>query len=223
MLSLSVEVCVPCLNEAATIGRVVADLRAALPDHAIVVYDNGSTDDTATIARDAGADVQSVPERGKGRVMQHAIHTTDADVLLFIDGDATYPADRAVELLGPMNDGADMVIANRLHAPKPRSLPGLRSVGNYLLAHGAASYWCLPGLDVLSGFRAVRVDTARSLGLSEPGFGIETELTFAMLQRGHRVETMPIDYLPRPDGSDSKLTVGRDGLAILRAILRYSR
>ena len=83
---------VPCFNEDAAIVRVVRDFKAALPEIKIFVFDNNSTDRTADVAKDAGAEVVRVPLRGKGNVVRRMFADVDADIFVMVDGDATYDA-----------------------------------------------------------------------------------------------------------------------------------
>ena len=107
-------VLIPCYNEAMTIEKVVADFRRELPDATIYVYDNNSTDSTAEIARRAGAIVKREYRQGKGNVVRSMLRDIDADCYLMVDGDDTYPAESAREMCRLVEDGADMVIGDRL-------------------------------------------------------------------------------------------------------------
>ena len=104
-----VAVLIPCYNEAQTIAQVVRGFRAALPEAVIYVYDNNSTDDTARLAAAAGAVVRHEPRQGKGNVVRSMFRDIDAAYYLMVDGDDTYPAEAARELLAPIAAGeADM-------------------------------------------------------------------------------------------------------------------
>ena len=108
-----VAVLIPCYNEAATITKVVGDFHAALPEATIYVYDNASTDDTADTAAAAGAVVRREPRRGKGNVVRSMFRDVDADYYIMVDGDDTYPAEAAVELIAPIVAGdADMTVGD---------------------------------------------------------------------------------------------------------------
>jgi glycosyltransferase involved in cell wall biosynthesis len=215
-----VAVVLPCLNEADTIARVVTGFREALPGVPVWVFDNGSTDATANVAAAAGARVMSSPRPGKGAVMRHALWALDADVVLFADGDGTYPADRAAAVLAPVLAGADMAIGDRSSTLDNGALRGVRYVGNDLLIRLMGLVWELPGVDLLSGYRAVDVRFARNLDLRRDGFEIETELTWKALRAGGRVVSVPVAYGERPAGAPSKLRAGRDGARILAELAR---
>ena len=108
-------VAIPCLNEEATIRQVVAAFRNAVPEAEMIVFDNGSDDRSIACALLGGANVVRVPLRGKGAVVQDIFKTCDADVILMVDGDATYPADQARDLVNAvLDDGFDMAVGTRL-------------------------------------------------------------------------------------------------------------
>src|SRR5262245_367767 len=110
----SIAVLVPCLNEAAAIGGVVAEFRAALPEASIYVFDNGSTDETAAVARAAGADVRPVALRGKGNVVRRMFADVDADLYVLVDGDGTYDASAAPALVAQLvAERLDMLVGVR--------------------------------------------------------------------------------------------------------------
>ena len=110
-----VAVLIPCYNESKTVKKVVEDFRKALPEAAVYVYDNNSTDETARLAREAGAIVRPEPRQGKGNVVRTMFRDIEADCYLMVDGDDTYPASQAAALCAPVLEGrADMVIGDRL-------------------------------------------------------------------------------------------------------------
>ena len=111
----TIAVLVPCYNEAMTIGKVVDDFRETLPEATVYVYDNNSSDETASVARAHGAVVRFEPRQGKGNVVRQMLRDIDADYYLMVDGDDTYPADAARSLLEPLlNGSADHVVGDRL-------------------------------------------------------------------------------------------------------------
>lgn len=112
--SPTVAVLLPCYNEEVTIGKVVRDFKASLPQADIYVYDNNSTDRTADIAASEGAIVRKEPRQGKGNVIRAMFEDIDADVYVMADGDDTYPADAAPAMVDKVLEGYDMVIGDRL-------------------------------------------------------------------------------------------------------------
>src|SRR5258707_8597700 len=111
-----IAVLVPCFNEEVAIAKVVADFRAALPEATIYVYDNNSTDRTVEVAGRAGAVVGRETHQGKGNVVRRMFADVDADVIVLVDGDATYDAASVRALIARLlDDRLDMVIAARIH------------------------------------------------------------------------------------------------------------
>jgi glycosyltransferase involved in cell wall biosynthesis len=217
-------VLIPCYNEAPTIEKVVRDFRRELPAATIYVYDNNSGDESAGIARDAGAVVVQEVRQGKGYVVQAMFRDIDADIYVMVDGDDTYPAMDVHTLIAPIAAGtADMTVGARLH---PGSRDGFRHtnlIGNYLFRAAVQICFRSPPLDILSGYRAFSAAFVRGVPLFGGGFEVETELTIKALQGGYRVREVPINAIARGEGSHSKIHHGRDGMAILATILALFR
>ena len=214
-----IAVLIPCLNEAATVGKVIGDFRRAAPEAAIVVIDNGSTDDTAGIARGLGATVIAEPRRGKGRALRTAFERVDADIYVLADGDDQLPAEALPALVAPIAGGtADLVIGSRALGTDAESRL-INRIGN------RAFSWLLRTLlgarltDVLSGYRAVSRDALRRLTLAATSFEIEVELTIKAAQAGQRIAEVPVRVRARPAGNMLRIRVVRDGLRILGAIV----
>jgi len=213
-------VAIPCYNEAATIGKVVADFRTALPEASIVVFDNASTDDTAACASAAGARVVRSPVRGKGSVMRHISDTVDADICIFVDGDDTYPAKMAPALVKRFREeGLDMLVGTRLDGFQPGAFRSFHLLGNRLISRLVALLFRVRLTDVLSGYRVVSRDLLRIVRLRSSGFEVETEMTLQALAKRLAVAEMPVEYDARPEGSKSKLSTWSDGFLVLRCIV----
>lgn len=212
---------IPCYNEAQTIGKVVRDFRRALPETPIHVFDNASSDGTAELAIQAGAHVHFVAMRGKGSVVRAMFREVDADVLVMVDGDDTYLADRVQELVAPVAAGqADMVVATRLHDHTDQSFRRYHVFGNNLV-RGCINWLFDARLqDVLSGYRAFSRRFVKCMPVLSRGFEIETEITLHALEHGLAVTEIPMPYGERPDGSHSKLNTFRDGFRVLSTIFR---
>lgn len=212
-------VLIPCRNEQATIGRVVTDFHAALPDAAIYVYDNDSHDRTALEARAAGAVVRQEPLPGKGNVVRRMFADVEADVFILVDGDDTYDAAAApgmVRLL--VGRHLDMVTATRVTQQRAAYRWGHR-VGNAVLTALVRGLFGDCVTDVLSGYRAFSRRFVKSFPALTDGFEIETELTVHALELRLPVDEVSAGYRVRPPGSQSKLRTLTDGLRILRTIL----
>src|ERR1700754_4835573 len=218
-----VAVLVPCYNEEAAIGKVVADFRAALPDATVYVYDNNSTDRTREAAAKAGAIVRREQHQGKGRVVRRMFTDIDADVYVLVDGDATYDAPSASAMIGKLvAERLDMVCAVRVDREEAAYRPGHR-LGNRLLTGFVAHVFGQPFTDMLSGYRVFTRRFVKSFPALSGGFEIETELTVHALELELPVGELPTPYYSRPVGSASKLSTWRDGFRILRTVLRLYR
>jgi len=224
--SVRIAVVIPCFNEAAAVHATVTEMAAALPGAEVHVFDNASTDDTAGIARSAGAIVHHVSERGKGNVVRRMFADVEADLYVMVDGDATYEAAAAPVLVElALTHGLDMVVGERITAP---STDGEEYRSGHVLGNKVFTglYRRLFGTDyndVFSGYRVMTRRFVKSFPAMTTGFDIETELIVhaADLQVG--VGERPTAYVARPDGSESKLSTYQDGWRILRSAMRLYR
>jgi glycosyltransferase involved in cell wall biosynthesis len=218
-----IAVLVPCYNEEAAIGKVVADFRAALPDAGIYVYDNNSTDRTVEAATEAGAIVRRELHQGKGRVVRRMFTDIDADIYVLVDGDATYDAPSARGMIDQLVDERlDMVCAVRIDREEAAYRLGHRA-GNRLLTGFVAHVFGESFTDMLSGYRVFTRRFVKSFPILSGGFEIETELTVHALELELPVGEMRTPYYSRPEGSTSKLSTWKDGFRILRTVLRLYR
>jgi len=221
--SSRVAVLVPCYNEETAIGKVVADFRAALPDAAIYVYDNNSTDRTVEAATRAGAIVRREHHQGKGRVVRRMFTDVDADIYVLVDGDATYDAPSAKGMIDKLvAERLDMVCAVRVDRDEAAYRLGHRA-GNRMLSGFVAHVFGESFTDMLSGYRVFTRRFVKSFPALSGGFEIETELTVHALELELPVGEMPTPYYSRLEGSASKLSTWRDGFRILRTVLRLYR
>ena len=215
---IEIAVLVPCYNEEVAIGRVVRDFRAALPGAKIHVYDNASTDRTAQAAAEAGAIVGFEPFPGKGNVMRRMFSDIDADVYVLVDGDDTYDAAAAPQLVRELLDRQlDMVNAARVTDIERAYRFGHR-FGNRLLTRLVQVIFGKQFDDMLSGYRVFSRRFVKSFPAISNGFEIETELTVHAMELRMKTAEVPTRYKDRPAGSASKLNTIRDGLRILRMI-----
>ena len=218
----SVAVLIPCYNEAVTIGKVVDDFRRVLPEATVYVYDNNSSDGTGEIAREHGAVVRCERRQGKGNVVRQMMRDIDADYYLMVDGDDTYPAEAAPELLAPLvADEADMVVGDRLSngtygEENDRAFHGF---GNDLVRVLIKWIYGFEFSDVMTGYCAYNAVFAKTMPVLSPGFEIETELSIHAVDKRWRIAEVPIDYRDRPEGSESKLDTFSDGCKVLLMIL----
>lgn len=220
----SVAVLIPCYNEEVTIGKVVRDFREALPEAVIYVYDNNSTDRTAEIASQAGAIVRKEPRQGKGFVIQAMFREIDADFYLMVDGDNTYPAAYAKDLLQPLLAGEyGMSVGTRLARNEDHAFPTFHTFGNYLIRFLINWLFGVNLQDILSGYRGFTRKFVKFCPLMSKGFEVETELTLRALHLQLKIFEMDIPYGTRPEGSYSKLSTFKDGFLVLNTIFRIFR
>ena len=214
-----IAVLIPCFNEEAAIANVVADFKLVLPTARIFVYDNNSTDDTRQAAITAGATVCSEALQGKGNVVRRMFADVEADVYVLIDGDGTYDAASApqmVELL--LRNSLDMVNGARV-ATTTNAYRWGHAFGNRLLTGTVAAVFGDRIKDMLSGFRVLSRRFVKSFPALAVGFETETELTVHALELRLPIAEIDTPYRDRPTGSHSKLRTFRDGLHILRTIV----
>jgi glycosyltransferase involved in cell wall biosynthesis len=210
-----IAVLIPCYNEVATIGQVVRAFQAVLPAAQVYVYDNNSTDGTATIARGAGATVRHEAWQGKGNVVRRMFADIDADIYLLVDGDDTYDASTAPILIQKLiAEQLDMVNAARVLAPGVAYRLGHR-LGNRLLTALVGLFFGRRSRDMLSGYRALSRRFVKTFPILATGFEIETELTVHALELHMPIAEIEAPYRPRPPGSRSKISTFKDGFRIL--------
>ena len=217
-----IAVILPCYNEALAIGRVLDEFKQALPDAELHVFDNRSTDDTASVARAAGATVTHVELRGKGNVVRRMFADVEADVYVMVDGDATYDVSNIpqhVDLL--LNDRLDMVVGYRQDdGLNPQTYRRGHRWGNQLLTRSVRQIFGGQFTDMLSGYRVFSRRYAKSFPAAAQGFETETELSVHALELRMPYAEVAVAYRSRPEGSVSKLSTFRDGRRILMTILK---
>ena len=217
-----VVVLIPCYNESKTIEKVVKDYKKELPEADIYVYDNNSKDDTDIIAKKAGAIVRYEHRQGKGNVIRTMFKEIDADCYLMIDGDDTYPAESAREMVNYiLKDKVDMVIGDRLSSTyfEENKRP-FHNFGNKLVRGLINTLFKSEVRDIMTGYRAFSYDFVKTFPVLSKGFEIETEMTIHALDKNFSLKEIPIEYRDRPAGSESKLNTFSDGFKVLKTIGR---
>ncbi|WLI88266.1 glycosyltransferase family 2 protein [Massilia sp. R2A-15] len=215
-----IAILVPCFNEALTIGAIVRDFNACLPQAEVHVFDNNSTDDTVRIASEAGATVRRVPLQGKGNVIRRMFADVEADIYIMVDGDDTYDASVAPQLAQRLVDeGLDMLVGSRVSSEQAAYRFGHR-FGNRMLTGCVAMLFGRSFSDMLSGYRVFSRRYVKSFAAHSSGFETETELTVHALELRMPVAEVATVYKSRPEGSVSKLDTYRDGMRIMMMILR---
>ena len=218
-MTFRVSVLIPCYNEAVTIGKVVADFRAALPHAAVYVFDNNSRDGTVEAAERAGALVRRERLQGKGHVVRRMFADIEADAYVLVDGDDTYDAAAAPAMLRLLADETlDMVTGSRTGEGEAAYRRGHR-LGNQLLTGLVRLLFGNRTSDMLSGYRVFSRRFVKSFPALVGGFGTETEFTVHALALQMPIGEVPTAYRGRPEGSELKLSTWSDGVRILRTIL----
>ena len=217
-------VLIPCYNEETTIGKVVSDFKKMLPEAAIYVYDNNSTDNTLQEAEKSGAIVHKEPRQGKGNVIRQMLRDVDADCYLIVDGDDTYPAECALELCKFVEEGYDMVIGDRLSSTYfTENKRPFHNEGNRLVRFLVNKLFNSDIHDIMTGYRALSRTFAKNLPIISRGFEIETEMTIHALDNNFLIKEIVVDYRDRKENSKSKLNTFKDGFKVIKTILRLFR
>lgn len=214
-----IAVLVPCHNEASSIAKVVADFKQALPTAEIHVFDNCSADGTADIARASGATVHYVALKGKGNVVRRMFADVEADIYLMVDGDDTYEAKAAENLVRVLLENRlDMVVGARVAGNATAAYRKGHQFGNAMLTGFVQRIFGGTFKDMLSGYRVFSRRFVKSFPAISHGFEIETELTIHALELRCPSAEIDTDYGARAEGSFSKLSTYRDGVRITKMI-----
>ena len=220
-----IAVLIPCYNESKTIKKVVTDFKKVLPEATVYVYDNNSSDGTDVIAREAGAVVRYEYQQGKGNVIRRMFREIDAECYIMADGDDTYPAEFAPEMVNKVLErNVDMVVGDRLSSTyfEENKRP-FHNFGNSLVRKSINILFKSDIKDIMTGYRAFSYQFVKSFPVLSKGFEIETEMSIHAVEKNMFVENTIIEYRDRPDGSESKLNTYSDGFKVLRTIFRLFR
>lgn len=216
-----IAVLVPCYNESKTVKKVVEDFRRVLPEATVYVYDNNSTDGTDEIARAAGAVVRYEHQQGKGNVIRRMFREIDAEVYLMVDGDDTYPAEAAPEMVRKvLEDHSDMVVGDRLSSTYyTENKRPFHNFGNSFVKNCINRFFDTDIQDIMTGYRAFNYQFVKTFPVLSKGFEIETEMSIHAADKHMQVDNVIIEYRDRPEGSVSKLNTFSDGFKVLTRIL----
>lgn len=217
-----IAVLIPCYNEEKTVEKVVRDFHKALPDAVIYVYDNNSTDRTAELAQKAGAVVRHEYMQGKGNVIRRMFREIDAECYIMTDGDDTYPAENAPEMVElVLQKNVDMVIGDRLSSTYfDENKRPFHNFGNSLVRKSINVLFRSDIKDIMTGYRAFSYEFVKTIPVLSKGFEIETEMSIHAVDKNMSVENVIITYRDRPEGSESKLNTFSDGIKVLKMIVR---
>jgi len=218
----NIAVLIPCYNEEKTIGKVVADVKANIPEAVVYVYDNNSSDKTSEIAKEAGAIVRREHLQGKGNVIRRMFREIDAKCYLMVDGDDTYPMEFAREMCRLVtDDGADMVVGDRLSSTYfTENKRPFHNFGNSFVRFSINRLFKTNIKDIMTGYRAFSFNFAKTFPILSKGFEIETEMTIHAVYNNMDVRNVIVEYRDRPEGSVSKLSTYSDGFKVLMTIVK---
>ena len=216
-----IAVLVPCYNESKTVKKVVEDFRRELPEAVIYVYDNNSTDGTDRLAREAGAVVRYERRQGKGSVIRRMFREVDARVYVMVDGDDTYPAEAAPEMVRRvLEEQADMVVGDRLSSTYyTENKRPFHNFGNSFVKNCINRFFDTNIQDIMTGYRAFSYPFVKTFPVLSRGFEIETEMSIHAADKHLQVDNVVVEYRDRPEGSISKLNTFSDGFKVLIRIL----
>ena len=217
-----IAVLIPCFNEEKTITKVVSDVKNFLPEAAVYVYDNNSTDHTAEFAKTAGAVVRYEYKQGKGNVVRRMFREIDAECYLMLDGDDTYPLENAKEMVDlVLQYGADMVVGDRLSSTYfTENKRKFHNFGNSFMRFGVNFLFHSDIKDIMTGYRAFSYQFAKTFPVLSEGFEIETEMTIHAINYNLQVENVIVEYRDRPEGSVSKLNTYKDGMKVVCKMIK---
>ena len=220
---LDIAVLIPCFNESKTVGEVVKSFRAALPGARVYVYDNNSHDNSAVVAREAGAVVRREPLQGKGHVVRRMFSDIEADVYVLVDGDGTYDAASAPRLVSRLVETqADMVVGARITDDKV-AYQGGNGFSNRMLTGMVASLFGGRFTDMLSGYRALSGRFVKSYPALSSGLGTEPELTVHALNLGMITAEVQTTYAGQRIGETTRWSRMRNRLRILNMMVQLVR
>jgi glycosyltransferase involved in cell wall biosynthesis len=221
---VAVSVVIPCLNEAETISECVNRARATLAesglDGEVIVVDNGSTDGSGDLARAAGATVVDEPRRGYGSAYLAGLDAASGEYIVMVDADLTYDFEEIPRFVEALENGAQLVVGNRMHDIQPGAMPFLSRIGNPLLSGFLNALHRTNVRDVHCGMRALRRDVLPVLNLRTVGMEFASEMVIRATREHLDVQEVPIALHPRV--GESKLSPFRDGWRHLRVILVYN-
>ena len=220
-----IAVLIPCYNEEKTVAKVVSDFRRVLPEAVVYVYNNNSTDRTAELAKEAGAVVRNEYMQGKGNVIRRMFREIDAQCYIMADGDDTYPAEDAPEMVRlVLEQQADMVVGDRLSSTYfTENTRPFHNLGNRLVRGSIQLLFRNNIKDIMTGYRAFSYEFVKTFPVISKGFEIETEMSIHAVNANMHLENVVIGYRDRPEGSVSKLNTYSDGFKVLRTIARLYR
>jgi glycosyltransferase involved in cell wall biosynthesis len=217
-----IAVVIPCYNEEKSVGQTIDDYKSRLPEADIYVIDNNSKDNTSNVALEHGAIVIHEYKQGKGNAVKAAFRKIDADCYFMVDGDNTYPADKAREMCDIVLQGkADMVIGDRLSSSYfTENKRRFHNFGNVLVKKLINFIFKAKVNDIMTGARAFSYSFVKGFPIISKGFELETEMTIHALDKNYKIEEVIIPYQDRAANDESKLNTVSDGVKVIKTIVR---
>lgn len=226
---MRISIIIPALNEEKTIKDVILDFHKELPQAHIYVIDNCSTDKTGQIAKETlksirnGGKVLFESRRGKANAIRSAFSKIDSDIYIMVDADLTYPAKDVHALLNPVMGGAaDITVGDRLSGGRyfRENKRMFHNFGNNLVKVVINSIFKSKLNDIMSGYRVLTRRFVKNYPILVEGFELETDLTLHALDKRFTIVEIPIEYIDRPLGSESKLNTIEDGYKVIKTIIK---
>ncbi len=221
---LQVSIVIPCLNEAVNIVECVHRARRVLErsglDGEVIVVDNGSEDGSGELARRAGASVLDEPRRGYGKAYLAGFAAARGEYIVMIDADLTYDFEEIPRFVASLDEGADLVMGNRMDHIEPGAMSLVSRFGNPLLSGFLNLVHSSPVSDAHCGLRAVRRSALPTLDLHSTGMEFASEMVIRAAKVRLDIRELPIELRRR--GGESKLSPFRDGWRHLRLILMHN-
>ena len=217
-----IAVIIPCYNEEKSVGQTIDEHRNKINGADIYVIDNNSKDNTAKIATEHGAIVIHEYKQGKGNAIKSAFRKIDADCYFMVDGDNTYPADKAQEMCNMVLDGkADMVVGDRLSSSYfTENKRRFHNSGNVLVRKLINFIFKSKINDIMTGSRAFSYNFVKGFPIISKGFELETEMTIHALDKNYKIEEVTVPYQDRDADNPSKLNTIGDGIKVIKTIAR---
>ncbi|MBR6253591.1 MAG: glycosyltransferase [Clostridia bacterium] len=220
--SSKIAVVIPCYNEEKSIGQTIEEHRSKIQGADIYVIDNNSKDNTSKVAEEHGAIVIHEYKQGKGNAIKRAFRDIDAECYFMADGDNTYPADRAQEMIDMVLEGkADMVVGDRLSSTYfTENKRRFHNFGNVLVRKLINMIFNAKVNDIMTGSRAMSYNFVKGFPITSRGFELETEMTIHALDKNYKIEEITVPYQDRDNDNPSKLNTISDGYKVLRTVAR---
>ena len=216
----SIAIIIPCYNEKKTIKKVVTDCKYYLPEAKVYVCDNNSIDGSDEIAKNVGADVYYERKQGKGNAVRTMLRQIDAKCYVIVDADDTYDLSNIKDMCDlVLNDNIDMVVGDRLSSTYFNENKRLfHNFGNKLVLYIINKFFDTNIRDVMTGFRCLSYEFAKTFPIVSKNFEIETEMTIHAVYHNMNIQNIIIGYKDRPKDSPSKLNTIKDGVKVIKTI-----